>query len=174
MFFSSFVKAYETLAHLEQRSAENQPGNNHKYVDYHYEASEYEKKLIQVAEMHGELIEFNEHLQRNVQIKDAVIMRMREELVDLRGPLPNDPLGPESSGGAGNRRPSEDMSDSASVSSLSGASSSRVSLLHIWIPSVFLSGSGAKTHHVYQVYLRIKDEEWNIYRRYSDFYALHR
>ena len=33
------------------------------YVDYHYEASEYEKKLVQVAEMHGELLEFNEHLQ---------------------------------------------------------------------------------------------------------------
>ena len=33
------------------------------YVDYHFEASEYEKKLVQVAEMHGELLEFNEHLQ---------------------------------------------------------------------------------------------------------------
>jgi hypothetical protein len=26
---------------------------------------------------------------------------------------------------------------------------------------------------ILQVYLRIRDEEWNIYRRYSDFYALH-
>lgn len=143
-------------------------------MDYHYEASEYEKKLIQVAEMHGELIEFNEHLQKNVQIKDAVITRMREELVHLRGPLPNDPLeqGQASSGvGAASVAAQQPGNSSAD---LSADSASRVSLLHIWIPSVFLSGSGAKTHHVYQVYLRIKDEEWNIYRRYSDFYALHR
>lgn len=39
---------------------------------------------------------------------------------------------------------------------------------------MFLAGSRGKTHHVYQVYLRIRDEEWNIYRRYSDFHALHR
>ena len=38
-------------------------------------------------------------------------------------------------------------------------------LINIWIPSVFLSGSGSTTHHVYQVYLRIRNEEWNIYRR---------
>jgi sorting nexin-29 len=44
-------------------------------VDYHFEASEYEKKLIQVAEMHGELIEFNEHLQKATLAKDAVIAR---------------------------------------------------------------------------------------------------
>jgi hypothetical protein len=38
-------------------------------------------------------------------------------------------------------------------------------LINIWIPSVFLSGSGSTTHHVYQVYLRIRNEEWNVYRR---------
>ena len=38
-------------------------------------------------------------------------------------------------------------------------------LINIWIPSVFLSGSASTTHHVYQVYLRIRNEEWNIYRR---------
>ncbi len=36
-------------------------------------------------------------------------------------------------------------------------------LLHIWVPSVFLSGAHGKAHHVYQVYLRIKEEEWNIF-----------
>ena len=51
--------AYETLAKLEGASQEQ----SSKYIDYHFEASEYEKKLIQVAEMHGELLEFNEHLQ---------------------------------------------------------------------------------------------------------------
>ena len=74
---SIFSQAYETLAKLEGRnnktvspsqegssgSQEDSSVHNISYVDYHYEASEFEKKLIQVAEMHGELLEFNEHLQ---------------------------------------------------------------------------------------------------------------
>ena len=79
-------QAYETLAKLEGDKNENNGDN--KYVDYHYEASEFEKKLIQVAEMHGELLEFNEHLQKTLQAKDAIIRRLRDELVDVRGPLP--------------------------------------------------------------------------------------
>ena len=61
------------------------------------------------------------------------------------------------------------------MSSNAAAAASR-SLINIWIPSVFLSGSGGNGahYHVYQVYLRIRDEEWNIYRRYSEFYALHK
>ncbi len=142
-----------------------------RYVDYHYEASEYEKKLIQVAEMHGELIEFNEHLQRASQMKDVAIARMRRELVELRGPLPEDEEGVATASASLD----DEAADSVSLASSSAIAlpSSTRALLHIWIPSVFLSGSGTKTHHVYQVYLRIRDEEWNIYRRYSDFYALH-
>ena len=79
-------QAYETLAKLEGDKNENNGEN--RYVDYHFEASEFEKKLIQVAEMHGELLEFNEHLQKVLQAKDAVIRRLREELIDVRGPLP--------------------------------------------------------------------------------------
>ena len=63
------------------------------YVDYHFEASEYEKKLIQVAEMHGELLEFNEHLQKVLQSKDSLIRRLRLDLVELRGPLPVEEVG---------------------------------------------------------------------------------
>ena len=79
--------AYETLAKLEGVAKENEGG---KYIDYHFEASEYEKKLIQVAEMHGELLEFNENLQKNIQNKDTVISRLKDELISLRGPLPDD------------------------------------------------------------------------------------
>lgn len=48
-------------------------------------------------------------------------------------------------------------------------------LIHIWIPTAFLSGGfKGKSHHIYQIYIRIKEEEWNVYRRYSQFYSLHK
>ena len=40
--------------------------------------------------MHGELLEFNEMLQKSAQTKDQLIHRLRSELVLLRGPLPED------------------------------------------------------------------------------------
>ena len=39
---------------------------------------------FQVAEMHGELLEFNEHLQKTIQSKDVYIKRLRDELVNLK------------------------------------------------------------------------------------------
>ena len=41
----------------------------------------------QVAEMHGELMEFNERLHRLVSQKELTVRRLREELIDLRGPV---------------------------------------------------------------------------------------
>ena len=172
-------QAYETLAQLDK--VEERAERERNYVDYHYEASEYEKKLIHLAEMHGELIEFNEHLRRAGAAKDAVIAKMREELEELRGPLPADEAAEQQATEQAGGEAAVSASDSAdAVSVVSGSSSAVIgvpsatrALIHLWIPSVFLSGNGSKTHHVYQVYLRIRDEEWNIYRRYSDFYALH-
>lgn len=37
--------------------------------------------------MHGELIEFNERLYRSLMAKDHLIIQMRQELIDLRGPV---------------------------------------------------------------------------------------
>ena len=161
-------QAYETLAQLDK--VEERQERERNYVDYHYEASEYEKKLIHLAEMHGELIEFNEHLRRASIAKDGVIAKMRAELEELRGPLPVDEEQDQADAAA-----ATDNADAVSLASSSaiGVPSATRALIHLWIPSVFLSGNGSKTHHVYQVYLRIRDEEWNIYRRYSDFYALH-
>ena len=129
--------AYETLAKLEGASQEQ----SSKYIDYHYEASEYEKKLIQVAEMHGELLEFSENLQRSLQTKDVTISRLRAELILLRGPLPED-----------EDRATEDSASLCSSFTESGSlsGSARV-LVNIWIPSVFLTGTGSSRHHVYQV-----------------------
>lgn len=36
-----------------------------------------------------------------------------------------------------------------------------------------IAGTGSDTHHVYQIYLRAGTDEWNIYRRYAQFHALH-
>ncbi|KAH7943869.1 hypothetical protein HPB52_012027 [Rhipicephalus sanguineus] len=60
------------------------------HIDHQFEASEYEKKLVQVAEMHGELMEFNERLHRMLLFRECTIRRLREELTDLRGPLPDE------------------------------------------------------------------------------------
>ena len=71
----------------------------------------------------------------------------------------------------------DDARSIASIESVTagvgGGAGGRRPLIHIWVPSVFMSGTGQNTHHVYQVYLRIREEEWNIYRRYSEFYAFH-
>ncbi|ELU12641.1 hypothetical protein CAPTEDRAFT_218941 [Capitella teleta] len=124
-------------------------------VDYCHEASEYERKLIQVAEMHGELIEFNEVLQRQLVGREQQLRQLRAELVSLRGPLPEDAT-----------------EDSWSIVSAAEAEDTRP-LINIWIPSAFLRGVGSDAYHVYQVYVRVRDDEWNIYRRYSEFHDLH-
>ncbi|GFO41838.1 sorting nexin-29-like [Plakobranchus ocellatus] len=144
----------ETLGiHLEEPQPSIPPAK--QMIDYSYEASEYEKKLIQVAEMHGELMEFNEMLHRQIKDKDALLRQLRDELIQLRGPLPHD------------RRLSM-----VPVEDFDGPSLQRT-LINIWIPSAFLRGSANNTHHVYQVFVRIKDEEWNVYRRYSQFFDMH-
>ncbi|XP_007534686.2 sorting nexin-29 isoform X1 [Erinaceus europaeus] len=118
-------------------------------------ASSYERKLIEVAEMHGELIEFNERLHRALLAKEALVSQMRQELIDLRGPVPGD------------------LSQTSEDQSLSDFEISNRALINVWIPSVFLRGKAANAFHVYQVYIRIKDDEWNVYRRYTEFRSLH-
>ncbi|XP_054851500.1 sorting nexin-29 isoform X2 [Eublepharis macularius] len=118
-------------------------------------ANSYERKLIEVAEMHGELIEFNERLHRALMAKEALVSQMRQELIDLRGPVPGD------------------LSQTSEDQSLSDFEISNRALINVWIPSVFLRGKAANAFHVYQVYIRIKDDEWNVYRRYTEFRSLH-
>lgn len=128
-------------------------------TDYSLEAEEYEKKLIQVAEMHGELMEFNEVLHRQLNMREHMLRRLQNELVDLRGPLPHD---------------INFTDDPMSLGTEQFATMQTSTLINVWIPSAFLRGSGADSHHVYQIYVRIKDEEWNIYKRYKQFNDLHK
>ncbi|XP_041085086.1 sorting nexin-29 [Polyodon spathula] len=118
-------------------------------------AASYERKLIEVAEMHGELIEFNERLYRSLMAKDHLVAQMRQELIDLRGPVPGD------------------LSQTSDDPSLSDFETAHRALINVWIPSVFMRGRASNAYHVYQVYIRILDNEWNVYRRYTDFRTLH-
>ncbi|XP_053392821.1 sorting nexin-29-like isoform X2 [Mercenaria mercenaria] len=126
-------------------------------TDYSHEAEEYEKKLIQVAEMHGELMEFNELLHRQLNMRENMLKRLQNELVDLRGPLPHD----------------INFTDDLLAMGTESLSMQQTRLINVWIPSAFLRGSASDTYHVYQVYVRIKDEEWNVYKRYKQFNELH-
>jgi hypothetical protein len=117
-----------------------------------------------VAEMHGELVEFNDRLHRVINQKEAMIKRLREELIELRGPLPEGVQVGEF----------DEISTVSDFSIPTITSSLSRPLVNIWIPTAFLAGQQkTSSHHVYQVYLRIKDEEWNVYRRYSQFHDLH-
>ena len=124
------------------------------------EKRDFERKLIQVADMHGELIELNERLQKMLNIREHQLRRLREELVNLRGPLPDDG--------------SHDDSISLDDFGPRLVPVNTRPLINIWIPSAFAQGRSSNIHHTYQVYVRIKDDEWNVYRRYSDFYGLHK
>jgi hypothetical protein len=126
--------------------------------------------------MHGELMEFNSHLQCSLKAAERFADRLRTELVHLRGPLPSDY--------AANN---EDNSHLCSL-----ASSAESPWIHVWIPSTFLVQGTVDSHHVYQVflifvkfpisyflmlitikiqvYIRMGDTEWTIFKRYSQMY----
>uniref|UniRef100_A0A3P8Q886 RUN domain-containing protein n=1 Tax=Astatotilapia calliptera TaxID=8154 RepID=A0A3P8Q886_ASTCA len=116
------------------RSSEEQtPIPQNKFMgDIEELAASYERKLIEVAEMHGELIEFNERLYRLLMAKDHLIIQMRQELIDLRGPVPGD------------------LSQTSDDPSLSDFETAHRALINVWIPSVFLQGRAANAYHVYQ------------------------
>ncbi|XP_013186474.2 sorting nexin-29 [Amyelois transitella] len=92
------------------------------------EVSQYEKKLVQVAEMHAELMEFNQHLQRRLRELEETSC----EILDY----------PESN-------------------------------VKVHIPSAFLVGKKTHSYHVYQIFLKLGQEEWNVYHRYAKFHELH-
>lgn len=82
--------------------------------------------------------------------------------MELRGPFPT-------------AEEDDDLDETLSVTSdLDSISPSPRTLINIWIPTAFLAGPSSDTHHVYQIYVRIKDDEWNVYRRFAQFYELHK
>ncbi|XP_054010336.1 sorting nexin-29 [Hylaeus anthracinus] len=140
------LRKYVTAVQMLRRDSDSTTvSEEDPSLDYHNEAQQYEEKLIQVADMHAELMEFNARLTLQLTNRDRLVKLLQAELECLRGPLNEDDL------------PSEPPC-----------------LIHIWIPSAFLTGQPSDIHHVYQIYVRIRDTEWNIYRRYAQFHALYR
>lgn len=140
------LRKYVTAVQMLRRDSDSTTvSEEDPALDYHYEAQQYEEKLIQVADMHAELMEFNARLTLQLNDRDRLVKLLQAELECLRGPINEDdlPLEPPC-------------------------------LIHIWIPSAFLTGQPSDIHHVYQIYVRIRDTEWNIYRRYAQFHALYR
>eukprot|EP00117_Sycon_ciliatum_P030731 scpid49497/ scgid24169/ Sorting nexin-29 len=137
------------------------------------EDSQFEQKLVQVAEMHGELLEFNQFMHQQMVNKDKVIAIMRTQLAAAHGVPVNEIRVPGSPQTAS--PPPEQVAASSgppSTGSQSLPSNSLIPncLLNVWIPSVFLYGKGGEGYHVYQVFIRVRDEEWNVYRRYAQFH----
>nr|XP_039269041.1 sorting nexin-29-like [Styela clava] len=124
------------------------------------EAKIYEQKLIDVTEMHGELMEFTESIHTRFLSALSLIHKMHDELVALRGPMPTDDVIKAIEAD----KPRDNM---AAVPVMARA------LVNVWVPSAFMQGSGPESHHVYQVYICVGEDEWNVYRRYSDFHSLH-
>ncbi|XP_012272933.1 sorting nexin-29 isoform X2 [Orussus abietinus] len=140
------LRKYVTAVQMLKKDSSSQgTTEDDQALDYHNESQQYQEKLIQVAEMHAELMEFNSRLTLQLTTRDRLVKLLQEELECLRGPLGED-----------------------------GLSSEPPCFIHIWIPSAFLTGQASDIHHVYQIYIRIRDTEWNIYRRYAQFRTLYR
>ena len=43
--------------------------------------------IWQVAEMHGELMEFSDMLHRQLNAREALLKQYKQELIELRGPV---------------------------------------------------------------------------------------
>ncbi|XP_016767929.1 sorting nexin-29 isoform X3 [Apis mellifera] len=118
------LRKYVTAVQMLRRDSDSTTvSEEHPSLDYHYEAQQYEEKLIQVADMHAELMEFNARLTLQLNDRDRLVKLLQAELECLRGPINEDdlPLEPPC-------------------------------LIHIWIPSAFLTGQSSDIHHVYQRY----------------------
>ncbi|XP_066520595.1 sorting nexin-29 isoform X2 [Hoplias malabaricus] len=126
---NSNIDSLPTMSNCDSSAATSQ---HRSIADVEELAATYERKLIEVAEMHGELIEFNEKLYRSLMSKDNLISQMRQELIDLRGPVPGD------------------LSQTSDDPSLSDFETAHRALVNVWIPCVFLQGRAAKAYHVYQ------------------------
>jgi sorting nexin-29 len=116
-----------------------------------------DNKLSEMADMHGELLELNDRLQRDLAHKDTYITRLINTLW-----------------GAGVQVPTPAIPMAKSPEQPTTSSGDHNEFVSVWIPSVIKRGRGPEAHHIYQVFVRIRDQEWNVYRRYAEFREFHK
>lgn len=128
----------------------------------------HERQILQLTEMHCELIDMNERLQSQLTQRDSQVRQ-------LGGIVPAD------SGQMGGRDRHNTLTPSGPKPARlppppegSLTVPGRNTIVNVWIPSALLRGKGSESYHVYQIYIRVGDEEWNVYRRFTHFVDLHR
>lgn len=143
----------------------------------------HERQILQLSEMHCDLMEMGDRQQDQIRQRDQIIL-------SLGGTLPADgaagPAEPAGGGGGGGRATQAMGMRHASAGSMARPArlakptqpgltlpGSNRPVIDIWIPSALLRGKGSDTHHVFQVYVRCGDDEWNVYRRFTHFSDLH-
>ncbi|KAI6650303.1 Sorting nexin-29 [Oopsacas minuta] len=118
-------------------------------------ANQDNEKILQLSDMYGELMELNERLHKDLILKNRVILCMQDTMLSLGLQLPtfNCPRAVE-----------QDSNEFMAEGIL------KREIVKIWIPSAFLR---EESFHVYQIYIRIHNDEWNVYRRYTEFHEFH-
>ena len=114
-----------------------------------------DEKIVQLSDMYGELMELNERLHKELIFKNRAIQCMQNTMLSI-----------------GIQVPTYDT-QSVTVEGSNQFCSEGIlkrEFVKIWIPSAFLRG---ESHHVYQIYIRIHNDEWNVYRRYTEFHEFH-
>lgn len=124
--------------------------------------------------MHGEILELNDRLQRDLALKEHYITKLISTIKEAGLPVPvatrpqSPPPVTTTSENHNNEWVAQPRLNILTLLLL------YYRLVSVWIPSVIKKGRGPDGHHIYQVFVRIGDKEWNVYRRYAEFREFHK
>ena len=107
--------------------------------------SSLEQQLCNMAQMYGEIMEFNERLQKDVAAKESIISSLRASMRSKgieAPPIPDQPKAAKKT-------------------------------LEVTIPYVVRKEENSDSYHTYQIHVKIGNEEWSINRRYAEFREFH-
>eukprot|EP00043_Microstomoeca_roanoka_P014483 m.143583 g.143583 ORF g.143583 m.143583 type:complete len:735 (+) comp16020_c2_seq3:172-2376(+) len=139
--------------------------------------SMHEKKVLQLTQMHSELLELNEHLQQQVREREIQIVQLGGELPASslnnirRIPATASPSRPMKSKRVLSPQEKEYLRVPSGIGIQVPGSDVQI---HLWIPSAQIRGHGSDAYYVYQICVQVRDEKWNVFRRYTHFYDLNR
>jgi sorting nexin-29 len=148
----------------------------------------HERQIIQLSEMHCEQMEMTDRMRDDIRQRDQLIVSLGGQPPAGAG-FPGGPSSARGGGGVGGsvhrmKAPMGRRNPSAGAlarpAKLANTNPGGIAMpgsnrpvIDIWIPSALLRGKGSDSHHVFQVYIRCGDDEWNVYRRFTHFSDLH-